>query len=135
MDEILANHKAAQAQLKKLLHLMTVGCVLILMLLSGLGYVLYLQAGLRDLQHMVLTETLHQKQALNAQGEKTDQVSEKLDNQPRISVRQPAASDPSGDPVVVIEAPAPTSSVSTMTKPTASKVEIPIKLPSPDKKK
>jgi len=36
---------------------------------------------------------------------------------------------------VVIEAPAPTSSVSTMTKPTASKVEIPIKLPSPDKKK
>jgi len=133
MDEILANHKDTQVRQARVLQLMVVGCVLIVMLLAGIGYVLHVQFAQRELVRSILEETLAQKKALNDQGKKTDDVAAKLDQQPKISVRPPASSDPSGAPVVVIETPPHDTSSA---KPrNSSAVEIPIKLPTPDKKK
>jgi hypothetical protein len=139
MDEILADHKRSQAKQTRLIRLMAIGCALMMMLIVGLGFVVHQQWNQGELQEEILIETLAQKQALKDQGTKTDDVAKKLDAQPKISVRPPASSDPTGDPVVVIETPpalATGASGSTSPpKPPAPRVEIPIKLPSPSKKK
>lgn len=140
MDEILADHKRGQALTKKLIRWMVVSCLMMTLLLVGLGLVLVQQWFQGKLQNAILVETLLQKKALNDQGEKTDDVSRKLDQQPRISVRQPASGDPTGDPVIVIETPTLDSAESRdptvpPRKPPPPRIEIPIKLPSPDKKK
>lgn len=140
MDEILADHKRGQALTKRLIRWMIVGCALMTLLLVGLGLVIYQQWAQGKLQSAILAEAVQQKEAIRDQGEKTDDVNRKLDEQPKISVRPPASTDPTGDPVVVIETPAPTaepggSSSSAVPKPAPPRVEIPIKLPSPKKKK
>jgi cytoskeletal protein RodZ len=140
MDEILADHKKSQALQRKLIRWMIVGCVLMTLLIAGLCFVLYQQWFQGQLQQAILTESYHQKRAIDDQGRKTDDVVEKLDQQPKISVRPPASTDPTGNPVVVIETPAPTSkpqspdSSATVPKPAPPRVEIPIKLPSPKEK-
>jgi hypothetical protein len=140
MDEILADHKKTQTLQRRLIRWMVVGCLLMTLLLVGLGFVLYQQWFQGQLQQAILTESYHQKRAIDDQGKKTDDVNRKLDEQPKITVRPPASTDPTGNPVVVIETPAPTvkradprSSPSAL-KPAPPRVEIPIKLPSPQKK-
>lgn len=140
MDEILADHKKSQALTKRLIHWMIVVCLLMTLLVIGVGLVLYQQWFQGQLQRAILIEAYQQKRAIDDQNSKTDDVKRKLDEQPRISVRPPPSTDPTGDPVVVIETPAPTGqprgpdSSATAAKPTPPRVEIPIKLPSPNKK-
>jgi hypothetical protein len=139
MDEILADHKKGQILTKRLIRWMIVICALVTLLLVGLGFVLYQQWFQGKLQTAILIEAKAQKKELTDQGKKTDDVNRKLDEQPKISVRPPASTDPTGEPVVIIETPAPTTAEpggSTVpSKKPAPRVEIPIKLPSPDKKK
>lgn len=139
MDEILADHKKGQILTKRLIRWMIVICALVTLLLVGLGFVLYQQWFQGKLQTAILIEAKAQKKELTDQGKKTDDVNRKLDEQPKISVRPPSSTDPTGESVVVIETPAPTAaepngSTASPKKPTP-RVEIPIKLPSPDEKK
>jgi hypothetical protein len=134
MDEILADHKRGQLKQTRLIRIMAVVCILMALLLVGLGLVIYQQFHQGQLQETLLQQALDQGQALSDQGKKTDDVAKKLDQQPKISVQPPASSDPSGSPVVVIETPAaPDASASApIERPT---VKIPIKLPETGKKK
>lgn len=141
MDEILADHKKGQVLTRRLIRWMIVGCMLMTLLIVGLGLVIYQQWTQGKLQNAILAQAMEQKKALSDQGKKTDNVVAKLDEQPKISVRPPASTDPTGDPVVVIETPATTtrpdslhSSSAAPPKPAPPRVEIPIKLPSPKKK-
>lgn len=144
MDEILADHKRSQELQIRLLKMMKIECALMLLLLVGLSLVLLQQWSQGNMQRSILLETLAQKRVLTDQGLKTDDVNRKLDEQPKITVRPPASTDPTGDPVVVIETPASsakeksparyTDSASAKPARSASRVEIPIKLPVTDDK-
>jgi hypothetical protein len=135
LDTILAMHDANMRRMNKLIALMTASVVLCVLLLLGLSYALFEQRGLRIMMHtnaaasrannlrlaeIADTQTTSQKQV--------DKLGDKLDEQPKITLRPADSSEPGSRATIVVEQP-PRNATKRAPKP-AEAFEIPLDLPN-----